>query len=286
MSSPGVRMAAVPHTTRPTVFGTRARLGEVALDRRRRPAGGRRPTPTGSARLRGRPSRSCAPWAARGPCPGSAPRTARRARSARRGPRAVFVISSVVGRRRARGSANRSALAFRVRGVTCGRRLDAQPASRRSSSRSTRRSLDGVGRDHAGRPVSAGRGDGRFGRRPMPRPRRGDGRPQRRDRALGEAEQALPAGRSPRRPRGGGRRCGGRRGSGRPSARRGSRRCGGGSRRSRRRRAPRRPVRSRSIGGSSNSSQTWARTAGSLAGSRVDTWSYLSRRRSRRARSS
>ena len=84
---------------------------------------------------------------------------------------------------------------------------------------------------------------------------------------------ARRGGRSRASPSGGGRGCGGRRGSGRPSVRRGSRRGGGGSRRSRRRRGRRRSGRGRGRGRPArSSSQIWARRAGSLAGSRVDTW--------------
>ncbi len=66
--------------------------------RARRRGGARRPTPAATAAPSGRRSRSCGPSAGRGPCPGSARRWARRARSRPSRPCRRLPISSGVRR--------------------------------------------------------------------------------------------------------------------------------------------------------------------------------------------
>ena len=80
-SSPPVRMAAVPHSTRPTVVGGAPVSATCRADQRVGQGLADRPTPGARAAPWGRPSRSCGRSAARGPPPGSGRRWARPGRS-------------------------------------------------------------------------------------------------------------------------------------------------------------------------------------------------------------
>ena len=109
--------------------GVGAGLGEVALDQAVGQAQSRPPTPAATGWPWGRPSRSCARWAARGRRPGSARRSARRGRAGRRARPAGWSISSGVRRR---FGTSRSATQRRVGSAVA---VAFQPAAARASTR-------------------------------------------------------------------------------------------------------------------------------------------------------
>ena len=267
---PSVRMAAVPHSTRPTVVGYVGRSRRGGARRAGRPGRGRPPTPAATGSPWGRPSRSCGRSAARGRAPrlGAPLGPAGTWRPAR--PSSRCAISSVAAaqvRARASLATQRSVGSSVDVGI---------PADSASASTSWRHAAST--RSISARPAAA---------RSMPR-LGGDRRPQRRDRALGQPGD---------REHGVDERVVGRRldraraarlGSARPSARRGSRR-----------RARTRSSKSSLVGGASSRSRSrWicARpaaptpgraAAGSLAGiHRRHSGRSVSRSCSSRARSS